>query len=190
MIKKILILVLLLAPTSLLAQKFAHFSYSEVMQSLPDYQKANGELQTIYSQYEKDLTDMQNELKTKYEKYQKEVNESTPQQVVERKQQEINDLQKRLQDADEANTKAFQAEQQKRMQPIIQRIINTVNEVAKEGGYVYILDVASSQNAGVFINESLSEDVTKKIMNKLGITEADIAAGKAAAAAQQQQNNQ
>ena len=190
MIKKILILVLLLAPTSLFAQKFAHFSYADVMQSLPDYRKANEELQTIYKQYEEDLTAMQNELKTKYEKYQKEVNESTPKTVVERKQQEITDLQQRLQQADEANTQAFKEEQQKRMQPIIQRIINTVNEVAKEGGYIYLLDTASSQNAGVFINESLSEDVTKKIMNKLGITEADIAAGKAAAAAAQQQQGE
>lgn len=187
MIKKILMALLLIAPMSLSAQKFASFTYSEVMQALPDFRTAQTELQAIGQKYENDLTEMQKEIQTKYEKYQQEVNETTPANIRERREQEIIDLRTRYEQAQSDNQKAFTAAQQQKMQPIIQKVMTAVNEVAKAGGYVYIVDKSASQSAGIFLNDALNEDVTKKIMDKLGITAADIAAGKAAAAKLQQE---
>ena len=56
------------------------------------------------------------------------------------------------------------------MQPIIQKVIDAVNAVSKEGNYVYIIDKASSQNAGIFVNTALNEDVTNKVLAKLGLS--------------------
>ena len=78
----------------------------------------------------------------------------------------------RLQQAQHDNSEQFQQEQQKKLQPITQKVMNAVNTVAQEGGYVYIVDKNASQQAGIVINEALSTDVTSIVMKKLGISAA------------------
>ncbi len=170
MIKKILLMVLFIAPLSLAAQhKFATFDYASVMQALPDTKKATAELEALEKQYTAELQNMQKEIQTKMEKYEAEVNDKTPENIRSRRAQEIQEMQQRLQQAYEDNRKSFDEEQTKKMQPIIQKVIDAVNAVAKEGNYVYVIDKASSQQAGLFINEALNEDVTAKVKGKLGL---------------------
>lgn len=169
MTKKIILLAALtLAAFTASAQKFAHFDYATVVQALPDYKTATTELEATGKQYQTDLEEMQKEIQTRIEKYQKEVNDQTPQNIRERKEQEIMDLQQRFQQAQEENAKAFQELQQAKMQPILAKVNDAVAAVAKEGGYIYILDKGQS-SAQFYINEALSEDVTAKIRTKLGI---------------------
>lgn len=172
MIKKLLMLVLFVAPMSLAAQKFAHFDYTLVMQSMPAVKAAQAELETIGKQYQDELAGMEKEIQTKIEKYQNEINDQTPENIRTRRMQEIQEMQQRFQQASEDNQKAYNETVSKKMQPLIQKVMDTVNTVAKEGNYIYIIDKTASQSAGVFINEAISEDVTKKIMDKLGISAA------------------
>lgn len=172
MIKKLLMLVLFVAPMSLAAQKFAHFDYTLVMQSMPAVKAAQAELETIGKQYQDELAGMEKEIQTKIEKYQNEINDQTPENIRTRRMQEIQEMQQRFQQASEDNQKAYNETASKKMQPLIQKVMDTVNTVAKEGNYIYIIDKTASQSAGVFINEAISEDVTKKIMDKLGISAA------------------
>ena len=153
MLKKLLMLVLFVAPLSLCAQKFAHFDYAAIMQAMPEYKTAQTELEGIY-------------------KHQKEDTDATPANIKERHQQELQDMYTRLQQAQQDNTDNFQKEQQKKMQPIMQKVMNAVNTVAQEGGYIYIVDKTASQQAGIVINETLSTEVTSAIMKKLGVTPA------------------
>lgn len=172
MIKKLLMLVLFVAPMSLAAQKFAHFDYTLVMQSMPAVKAAQAELETIGKQYQDELAGMEKEIQTKIEKYQNEINDQTPENIRTRRMQEIQEMRQRFQQASEDNQKAYNETASKKMQPLIQKVMDTVNTVAKEGNYIYIIDKTVSQSAGVFINEAISEDVTKKIMDKLGISAA------------------
>lgn len=183
MIKKILMLLLCAAPLSMMAQKFARFDYQAVVQALPAYQTAMDELQAIARNYETDFADMQREYQTKVDRYKTEVNERTPENIRTRRQQEIMDMEQKLQQAYEDNNRALQTEQQTRMQPIILKVQDAVNTIAKEGGYVYIIDKTAAQSSGIFLNETLTEDVTQKVMDKLGITAADVARAKARATA-------
>lgn len=186
MTKKILMLVLLLAPMSLFAQKFATFNYGDVMQSLPGYRAAYTELQAVSKQYDDSLEEMAKEYQTKLEKYRKEITDETLPVIRQRAEQELQQLQERFQQAQQDNANALSQQQSQKMQPLVQRVLDAVNALATEGGYTYILDRSAAQQAGIFINESLSEDVTKKIQDKLGVTAADIQAGKAFAAQLQQ----
>lgn len=163
-------LVLFVAPLSLCAQKFAHFDYAAIMQAMPEAKTAQTELEGIYKQYQTEIEGMQKELQTKAEKYQKEDTDATPANIRDRHQQELQDMYQRLQQAQQDNSDNFQKEQSKKMQPIIQKVLNAVNAVAQEGGYIYIVDKNASQQAGIFINESLSSDVTSSVMKKLGIS--------------------
>ena len=162
MFKKIILAVLLAAPLTLCAQsaaKFAHFDYAAVAQAMPEYKTAMTELEG-----------MQKELQTKYEKYQKEVTDETPENIRTRRQQEIQEMGERLEQARQDNQQAFEQARVKKTQPIMQKIADTVNAIAKEGNYVYVFDQAAAANSNLFINETLSEDVTKKVMAKLGIS--------------------
>ena len=118
MIKKILMLVLFMAPLSLFAQKFAHFNSDEILKVYPAYTTAMTELETMGKKYETDLQEMQKELEAKVEKYRREVNDSTPENIVQRKQQELQELDARIRQAYEDNQKAFQQARQAKMQPI------------------------------------------------------------------------
>ena len=94
MFKKLLLTLLLAAPLSLCAQKFAHFDYTLVVQSMPEAKTAKTELEALYKQYQTELENMQKELQTKMEKYQKEDTEATPANIRERHQQELQEMEK------------------------------------------------------------------------------------------------
>ena len=176
MFKKILIMVLFVAPLSLAAQKFAHFDYATIMQAMPEFKKAQTEMEAIGKQYREELQNMEKEINTKIEKFQSEVTDKTPENIRNRRAQEIQDLQQRYQ-------QAFDEARQKKFQPITQKVMDAVNAIAKEGNFVYIVDKNASQQAVIVINEALSEDVTKRIAAKLGISAAALTAAPAAAAA-------
>lgn len=167
MFKKILILVLMIAPLSAFAQKFAHYNTEEIAKVYPAYLTAQKELEDLGKQFEADIQDMQKELQTKYEKAQAEINESTPENVRQRKLNELEALQQRIQEAVQNNQQTYQQEAAKKMQPIIQKLQDAVTAVLQEGGYVYGIDKASV--GGIIINESLSTDINAQIKAKLGI---------------------
>ena len=171
MFKKLLLLVLAVAPLTLCAQKFAHFDHAAIIQATPEAKAAQADLEALYKQYQAELENMQKELQTKMEKYQKEDTEATPANIRERHQQELQEMYQRLQQAQQDNSDNFQAEQQKKMQPVTQKVMDAVNAVAQQGGYVYIVDKNAAQGAGIVINEQLSTDVTGAIMQKLGMPE-------------------
>lgn len=170
MLKKLFLLVLFIAPMSVFAQKFAHFDYASIVQTMPEAKKAQTELEALYKQYQNELEGMQKELQTKAEKYQKEDTDATPANIKERHQQELQEMYQRLQQAQQDNADAFQKTQTQKMQPVTQKIMNAVNAVAQEGGYVYIIDKNAAQGGGIMINESLSTDVTSAVMKKLGMS--------------------
>lgn len=172
MFKKILMLVLLLAPLSLSAQKFAHFNSEEVLKVYPAYTAAQQELETMGKKYETDLQEMQKEIQNKYDKFRREVNDSTPANIRARREQEIRELGERFEQARQDNIQAFQQAQQTKMQPILLKVNEAVEAVIKEGAYIYAVDRSNPQTDGLYINDTLSTDITKEVMRKLGINPA------------------
>ena len=60
--KKILIAILMMAPMSLMAQKFAHFNSADIIPNMKEYTDAQAEIQKMAEQYDADLKLMQDEL--------------------------------------------------------------------------------------------------------------------------------
>ena len=172
MFKKLILLVLFVAPLSLFAQKFAHFDYGSVMQALPEYKTAQTDLEALYKKYQDEIAGLQKELQTKAEKYQKEDTDATPANIKERHQQELQEMYQRVQQAAQDNEQNFTKTQQERMNPLMQKVLNAANQVAQENGYVYIIDKNAAQTSGIIINATLSTDVTSAVMKKLGVTAA------------------
>ena len=163
--KKALIIALLLAPMSMMAQKFGHFNSNELVQLMPEWTTAQTELQTLAKQYDDDLKRMQDELQKKADEFQKE-QANLLENVRARREQELNDLYQRVIQSRDDNQQAFQKAQAEKMQAISEKITAAVKKIGDEGGYVYIMDITS----GIpYISEKLSTDVTPELKKALGI---------------------
>lgn len=167
MFKKILLLVLMIAPMTVFAQKFAHYNTEQIAKSYPAYIAAQKELEDLSNAFRAELEDMQKDLQTKYEKAQNEINESTPENIRQRRLGELDDIQKRIQDYYQKSQQDLEQKQAQLMQPIMEKFRDAVDAVLKEGGYVYGIDKSIVQ--GIAINETLSTDITENIKKKLGI---------------------
>ncbi|MBQ7495956.1 MAG: OmpH family outer membrane protein [Bacteroidaceae bacterium] len=165
--KKILFAALLmLAPFTLMAQKFGHFNAQELMEALPETATMRTELQTLGQQYEADQKRMQEELQKKADDFQKE-QANLLENVRARREQELNDLYQRYQQSVADNQQAFQKAQMEKLQAIQDKVLTAVKKVGEEGGYVYIMDTSSG--AVPFINTKLSTDVTPELKKALGL---------------------
>jgi outer membrane protein len=163
--KKALIIALLLAPMSMMAQKFGHFNSNELVQLMPEWTTAQTELQTLAKQYDDDLKRMQDELQKKADEFQKE-QANLLENVRARREQELNDLYQRVMQSRDDNQQAFQKAQAEKMQAISEKITAAVKKIGDEGGYVYIMDIT----AGIpYISEKLSTDITPELKKALGI---------------------
>ena len=157
---------MLCAPLTVFAQKFGHVDTQAVMQSLPEFIKARGEIEALSKQYENDMKAMQDEIQRKSDEYDKSkstMNATQQQEVETNLQQMIQKFQQAYQD----NQQALQKAQQEKMQPIMNKIMTAIKNVGKDGGYVYIMDIST----GIpHISDTLSKDVTNDVkaeMNKL-----------------------
>ena len=164
--KKIVIAILLMAPLSVFAQKFAHFNTADIIPNMKEYTTAMDEMQAMQKQFEDDLKLMQDELQKKTEEYQKE-QANLLENVRQRREQELQDLYNRLQQSYQDNQAALQKAQAEKMNAISEKVLEVVKTLGEAGGYVYVVDTS----AGVipFVNSSLSTDITSQVKKELGI---------------------
>ena len=164
--KKILIAILLMAPMTLSAQKFAHFNSADIIPNMKEYASAQDSLQAMGKQFEDDLKLMQDELQKKAEEYQKE-QANLLENVKQRREAALQELSNRLQQAYQDNQEAFAKAQQEKMSAIQGKVLAAVKKVGEAGGYVYVVD--TSTGAIPFVNTQVSVDITDQIKKEVGI---------------------
>ena len=164
--KKILLAILVMAPLSLCAQKFAHFNSSDIIPNMQEYTTAMEEVQSMQKQYEADIKLMQDELQKKSDEYQKE-QANLLENVRQRREQELQDLYTRLQQSYQDNQQALQKAQAEKMNVISDKVMAAVKKIGEAGGYVYVVD--TSTGAIPFVSTTLSTDITADIKKELGI---------------------
>lgn len=164
--KKILIAILMMAPLSLCAQKFAHFNSADIIPNMKEYTEATDEIQAMAKQFDDDMKLMQDELQKKGDEYQKE-QANLLENVRQRREQELQDLYQRLQQSYQDNQQALEKARQEKMGAIQEKVLAAVKKVGEAGGYVYVVD--TSTGAIPFINTQLSTDVSAQIKKEVGI---------------------
>jgi len=159
--KKIILMLMLLAPMAMMAQKFGKVNTQTIMQSMPEVSKANGELEAQQKQYANDLQAMQNELQRKSEEYQK--NQSTMNATKQKETEtELQNMYNKIQQTYQDNQKPLQDKSNELMQPILTKVRNAINAVGQAGGYTYIFE----EGAAIFTGANV-KDVTSEVQAKL-----------------------
>ncbi len=161
--KKIFVILALVLPMMVSAQKYGHVNTSELFQQMPEVTKVKAQMDTIQSQYESQLTMMQEELQKKYQDYQQ--NESTMQDAIKQmRQQELQEMQARIQTFYQTAEQDIQKKQQELLAPVHEKLTKAIQAVGAREGYTYIFDSA----ALVYMADS-AVDVSPAVRKELGI---------------------
>ena len=159
--KKLVLMLMLLAPMTMMAQKFGKVSTQTIMQALPDVAKANGELEALQKQKDNELKAMQEEFQRKADEYQKgasTMNATAKQQ----KETELQGLQQKIQQAYQDGQQELQKKSNELMQPIVAKVRAAIDAVGKAGNYTYIFE----EGAAIYTGSNVL-DVTKEVLSKI-----------------------
>ena len=166
MLKKIALLLMLVLPMSVFAQKFGHIKTQEILTAMPEYTKAQTDIQTMQKQYEDEMKRLQDEINKKFAAYQQE-QANLPKNIQERRQKELQELNERGMQMGQDAQQQLQQSWLQMLEPIAKKIDDAIKAVGQEGGYIYIFDLNATQIP--FINETYSTDVTATVKAKLGL---------------------
>ena len=166
MLKKIALLLMLVLPMSVFAQKFGHIKTQEILTVMPEYTKAQTDINTMQKQYEDEMKRLTDEIQKKFAAYQQE-QANLPKNIQERRQKELQELNERGMQMQQDAEQQLQQSWMQMLEPIAKKIDDAIKAVGQEGGYVYIFDLNATQIP--FVNETLSTDVTGAVKAKLGL---------------------
>ena len=144
--------------------KFGHVNTQEIIQAMPEYTAAKNEIDKLTAQYEADLKSMQDELQKKGEAFDKE-QATLPENIKQRRQQELQDMYTKIQQSYQDNQQALQKASGEKMQAIQTKVLDAIKSVGTAGNYVYIME----NNSLPYISTTLSTDVTAQVKAKLGL---------------------
>src|ERR1035437_7888244 len=163
-----LMIVIALAGQSAMAQnlKFGHINSDELIQSRPEYDSATVKLEKFRKELVNALELMSVELNTKNDAYQKE-SKNLSDIVKQTKEQELIDMNKRIQDFLTNAQTQLQNKQTEVFQPIYAKVDKAIKDVGKENGFFYVFDIA--KGALLYFDESKSINVTPLVKTKLGL---------------------
>jgi len=164
MLKKIALLVVLFAlPLGAMAQKFAHMNSQEVIVAMPEYTKAQADLDAMSKQYQEEMQRSQTEFNKKVQEFQQQA-DSLPKNIAERRQKELQA--QRQEEFQQDAYQNMQKAQQDALVPIYKKLDEAIQAVGKAEGVIYIFDLARTPIPYV---GSESVDVTAKVKTQLGI---------------------
>jgi outer membrane protein len=166
MLKKIALLLMLILPMSVFAHKFGHIKTQEILTAMPEYTKAQTDIQTMQKQYDDEMKRLSEEIQKKFAAYQQE-QANLPKNIQERRQKELQELNERGMQMQQDAQQQLQQSWMEMLEPIAKKIDDAIKAVGQEGGYVYIFDLNATQIP--FVNETLSTDVTGAVKTKLGL---------------------
>ena len=161
--KKILVILALVLPMMVSAEKYGYVNTTELFQQMPEVAQVKAQMDTIQSQYENQLTMMQEELQKKYQDYQ--ANEATMQDAIKQmRQQELQEMQARIQTFYQTAEQDIQKKQQELLAPVHEKLTKAIKAVGAREGFTYIFDSA----ALVYIADTAT-DASAAVSKELGI---------------------
>ncbi len=149
------------------AQKFALVDMDYILKHVPQYERANEQLNQVSKKWQAEVEALNTEAGTMYKNYQNEV-VFLSQEQKKKKQEEIMNKEK---EASELKKKYFGPEgelfkkRESLMAPIQEEIYNVIKDISEMRGYSLVLDRAS--DAGIIFG-SPKIDISNEVLEKLG----------------------
>jgi outer membrane protein len=146
--------------------KFGHINSDELIQALPEFDTATKKLEKFRQELVNQIELMTVELNNKNDAYTKESKNLTD-IVKQTKEQELIDLNRRIQDFQQKASEDLQNKQVELFQPIYQRVDKAIKDVGKENGFLYVFDIA--KGSLLYFDETKSNNIMALAKTKLGL---------------------
>lgn len=144
------------------AQKIAHIELDSLVNMMPEMKTAKDVAQSYSKDLEKNLIQMDEELQKKYTDYM--ANQATMSDLVRKtKEDELNSLQRRIEEFKSQAQQDYQKKQSELAAPIYDKAKKAIEAVAKENGYKYVLDTS----VGNVLYSEPAEDILALTKKKL-----------------------
>ena len=146
------------------ASKIGHIDLGKVLEQMPGQDTVKVVMEKYVQTLQGELQTMQQELELKGADYQK--NAATMSTIIKAtKEKEITDLQGRIEAFQQSAQQELQSKQTELITPFVTKAKQAIKDVAKEGGYAYILNAVED----ILLYSDGGEDVTPLVKKKLGI---------------------
>ena len=167
MTKKLIILLLAVAPVAAFAQnaKLAHINTSEIFNQMPEIPDIEKQLSTKQEEISKNGQALVDEFNKKAEEFQK-LAATSSETVKADQQKQLDQINERYQMFLQNSQKEMEELRQKLLAPVQQKIVTAIKAVGEEKGYTYIFDLAAG-NPVYF--STTAEDATPLVKTRLGI---------------------
>lgn len=148
------------------AQKIGHLDRTALIQAMPETKEVEKKLAGIQEEYRVAYQAMETEYNGMVQEAQ--ANQKTwPQAILESKVKAIQDKEQQIAQFEQTASEDLQKQQQALYQPIIDKATKAIEDVAKENGYIYVID----SGLGVLLYSG-GDDLLPLAKTKLGIVEA------------------
>lgn len=144
--------------------KFGHINSNDLLIIMPEKDSAEAKLKDFAKQLELQLATMSSEYEKKYTDYQS--NLSVMNEVVRAsKEEEIIDLQRRIQEFQQKAQQSLAQKESQLMEPLIDKAKKAISEVAEANGYSYVFDSSS----GALVHYPEGDDILPLVKKHLGL---------------------
>jgi outer membrane protein len=161
--KGILALIICVTGLTGFSQKLGHINGQALVEHMPEYKKAYEELNAYKQQYEDALIAMQAEYEKMIQDFQK-VEQTAPKAILDAKAKDIEAKRQGIYDFQEQASADVSNEELKKVDPILKKAKEAIEQVAKANGFTYVFD----SGTGTLLYMG-GEDVTPLVCTKLGI---------------------
>jgi outer membrane protein len=166
--KKLILILAIVLPVLASAQKtapqvIACVSSQEVLMLMPEIKTVTAKLDSLQTNYENILLNMQEEFNKKVAEFQQQ-QASLSETVRNFRQQELADLERRIQQFYGTIQQDLQAKQVEYMQPVQQKLLDAINKVASAKGCTYVMEKGAMLYTG-----PAAIDLTAAVKAELGI---------------------
>ena len=143
-------------------QSFAAVNVDSVIVNMAEYKTQSKQLEIYGQQLQTQIQNMQQQLQQDVAQFQQDAQlpDAVPAQLQERYvklQEQEQDLLKKQQEAQVQ----FQKKEQELLKPLSEKMLDMINEVAKELGYTYVL------NSNTYLYFDNAHDITDKVIERL-----------------------
>jgi outer membrane protein len=144
--------------------KFAYVNFNEIVMLMPESDAARTQMQAAQKEASDTYQSMVDEANAKFNEYQQKQATWTP-AIKESKEKELGEIQNRIQEFQQSIQVELQQQNQQLMEPIQKKALETVEKLAKAGGYTMVFDPGQF----LYFDKSQCKDLTADARKALNI---------------------
>jgi outer membrane protein len=163
MVKKLLLALILSIPSMAFAQKFGVINTEALIAELPQVQEVQATIEASSQRYQAEFQKLKSEFDKKYTEFQ-QLDNGTPQVIRERRLQEIQELDQKINQFRKTVTEDLQRQENELMEPIRNNVTAAIQSVGIDGDFIIIFE-----NTPTVYTRSDVVDVTPLVKAKLGV---------------------